>query len=228
VNFDTCKLCGTTGCLPKYTLRDFCVPSCPSCDFHTINYLDVSQTDPRQPDANAVRYIRTQLEHNHQRSKEQADLCESTLGNNLKVLDIGCGGGAFMEIMKKRGHRTVGIELNPARRNYCQSIGLDVLGSPIESWSETPDQFDLITLWDVIEHVNYPRTTIEATFHHLEKGGALILDTPSRDALFYRAGELTYQISGRLFPTFLATMYSAKPFAHKQIFSDEQIEHLLQ
>lgn len=216
-----CKLCGKQA-QPRYRLRDCIVFACPFCDFHAIPHLDGIPEADREATGATVHALEKELQHNARKFTEQATLCER-LGTNLRVLDVGCGGGAFLKIMRSRGHEVHGIELAPESRAYCRAHGLAVSGEPIEKW--TRGEFDVVTLWDVIEHVNDPRSIIEAAIRQIRPGGALIIDTPSRDSLFYRFGELTYRTFGR--PTLLASMYSPMPYAHKQIFTDAQLAGLM-
>ncbi|HEY6225412.1 MAG TPA: class I SAM-dependent methyltransferase [Gemmatimonadales bacterium] len=189
-----------------------------------IDYLDTPASTAL--DLGDTQYIETQLQHNQRKFIEQANLCCDVVPRVGVILDVGCGGGAFLKIMRNRGYYAEGIEVHPLRRAYCQNAGLTIHDTPVETWPAS-SRFDLITLWDVIEHVNDPRATLEAAFAQLKVGGVVILDTPSRDALFYRFGELTSRLSGGRWPTLLGSMYSAQPFGHKQIFSDRGMEDLL-
>ncbi|HQV95316.1 MAG TPA: class I SAM-dependent methyltransferase, partial [Anaerolineales bacterium] len=102
---------------------------------------------------------------------------------------------------------------------------------PIESdhWqSGYATYFDAVTLWDVIEHVNYPLQTLQSVANVLKEGGVLLIDTPCRDSFYHRFGELTYRFSGGRFPTFLNAMYSSHLFGHKQIFSTDEMKQLFE
>jgi len=83
-----------------------------------------------------------------------------------------------------------------------------------------------VTLWDVIEHVNYPFQTLKCAANVLKAGGLLLIDTPCRDSFYHQSGELTYRLSGGRFPTFLNAMYSSHLFGHKQIFSTSEMKEL--
>ncbi len=90
------------------------------------------------------------------------------------------------------------------------------------------ESFDLVTLWDTLEHVNFPVETISAAARLLKPGGLLFLDTPSRDSFFYKASEWSYNFSCGTKPLLLKTLYSPKPYRHKQIFTTKHLWILLE
>lgn len=204
--------------------------------YHFTDYLDpVSEISP-EIDASQLTpqesaYIETQLQANSQRFRHQVAVLSRHLPlKNAKVLDIGCGGGLFLSLLKGEGVQTVGIELSDSRAHYAATRhGLEVHKRPIESdfWQkEYADHFDAVTLWDVIEHVNYPFQTLQSATNVLKAGGLLLIDTPCRDSFYHQVGELTYRLSGGRFPTFLNAMYSSHVFGHKQIFSASEMKEL--
>ena len=126
----------------------------------------------------------------------------------------------------------MGIELSDSRAHYARTRhDLPIDKHPIESnfWQNGYAQhFDAVTLWDVIEHVNYPQQTLQSAVKVLKPGGLLLIDTPCRDSFYHRLGELTYKLTGGRFPTFLNAMYSAHLFGHKQIFSTSEMKKLFE
>ncbi|HKY53599.1 MAG TPA: class I SAM-dependent methyltransferase [Anaerolineales bacterium] len=206
--------------------------------FHFIDYLDpVSkispEIDPSELTDLEASYIENQLHANLNKFKNQVNVLKKCLPlNDAKVLDIGCGGGLFLSLLKKEGAQVIGIELSDSRAQYAKTKHhLDIHKQPIESefWQKGyRNYFDAVTLWDVIEHVNYPYETLRSAVNVLKHGGLLLIDTPCRDSFYHRFGELTYRLSGGRFPTFLNAMYSSHLFGHKQIFSTKEMKDLLE
>jgi hypothetical protein len=85
----------------------------------------------------------------------------------------------------------------------------------------------VVTLWDVLEHVNFPSETLQNAYNVTKPGGWLFLDTPRRDALYYRLSEWSYRLSGGMNPLFLESLYSPLPYRHKQIFTLRQLVQLV-
>ncbi|MCC6299972.1 MAG: class I SAM-dependent methyltransferase [Anaerolineales bacterium] len=206
--------------------------------FHFIDYLDPVEDIPPEINASELTseiasYIETQLQANANKFSNQADILKRHLSlQNAKVLDIGCGGGLFLSLLKEQDANVLGIELSDSRAQYAKSKhGLEIHKRPIESnfWQRGyANHFDAVTLWDVIEHVNFPAQTLRSAANVLKGGGLLLIDTPCRDSFYHRFGELTYRLSGGRFPTFLNAMYSSHLFGHKQIFSTGEMKQLFE
>jgi 2-polyprenyl-6-hydroxyphenyl methylase/3-demethylubiquinone-9 3-methyltransferase len=224
-NFDAIK--HQTHGLPKYKLSSANVFVSPR-GFHFIDYLDPVQEISPEIDGSTltneeINYIEKSLQSNPERIENQLNAVRRNSGiKDKRILDIGCGGGLFLSKMKAEGAKVLGIELSDSRAYYAKTKHrLEITKRPVEDkyWEIFVNTFDAVTLWDVIEHVNYPLATLRNTVKLLKKDGILLIDTPCRDAFYHRFGEFTYWLSGGKYATFLNTMYSAKPFGHKQIFS---------
>jgi cyclopropane fatty-acyl-phospholipid synthase-like methyltransferase len=206
--------------------------------YHFTDYLDSLNEISPEIDASQLTekesaYIETQLHANSQKFQHQVTVLKKHLTlHNAKVLDIGCGGGLFLSLLKWEGVEGMGIELSDSRAHYAATKhGLEIHKRPIESdlWQKGYARyFDAVTLWDVIEHVNYPLQTLQCAANVLRRGGLLLIDTPCRDSFYHQAGELTYRLSGGRLPTFLNAMYSSHLFGHKQIFSTGEMKELFQ
>ena len=138
--------------------------------YHYIDYLDPVEEFSPEIDASKltetdVSYIERSLQSNPERFDNQVNALERYLSlEGKRVLDIGCGGGLFLSRIKAEGAKVNGIELNDSRAQYAASkYGLEIVKWTIESeyWQEA-EPFDAVTLWDVIEHVNYPLSTLKA------------------------------------------------------------------
>jgi len=206
--------------------------------YHFIDYLDPVETLSPSVDASKLTdqeafYIETQLQANAERFRGQVNVLKTHLPlEGAKILDIGCGGGLFLSLVRQEGAHVTGIELSDSRAHYAATKhNLEIHKHPIENdfWQEGyENSFDAVTLWDVIEHVNYPVQTLRSAAHVLKTGGLLLIDTPSRDSFYHQVGEFTYRLSGGRFPTFLNAMYSAHLFGHKQIFSTGEMKALFE
>lgn len=226
---------GTQG-PPRYRLANASVFVSPN-GFHYIDYLDpVEEISPEiEGDSlseDEIAYIESQLQSNAERFDHQVAAVQRFADvNGSRVLDIGCGGGLFLSKMRDQGATVMGLELSDSRALYAtRQYGMEIVKHPVESdyWAKHAESFDVVTLWDVIEHVNYPRATLTAAAGLVKTGGLLLIDTPCRDAFYHRAGVLTYRLSGGRYPTLLNAMYSAHRFGHKQIFATHEMRQLFE
>ena len=233
-DFEICKYCAASSGVSTYKITDrVVVYVCSSCRFHYINYLDdieslTSHSNRRSIDSEDFEYIAGQLQYNLLRFTSQVELISSYLSlEGAQCLDIGAGGGVFLHLLQQRGAEVYGIEPNKVRVQFArQRYNINLSEHTVEHpyWQENfKEMFDVVTLWDVIEHVNFPLQTLHAAVALIRPGGLLCLDTPARDSFYHQLGEITYRVSRGRYPTFLNMMYSNKPFAHKQIFSGQQL-----
>lgn len=102
----------------------------------------------------------------------------------VRILDVGCGGGVFLSALKDQGVSAKGLEINPAQVRYCRSIGLDVTGTPLNE--EKDKTYNVITMFDVLEHLSNPIETIRLVQRKLKPGGYLVAYTPNIHSLAYR------------------------------------------
>ena len=77
----------------------------------------------------------------------------------LRILEIGCAGGTFLDVARTHGAETVGIEPNRKMADRTREAGHDVFCGTVESipLDQFEGEFDLVVLMDVLEHVQFPR-----------------------------------------------------------------------
>lgn len=97
-----------------------------------------------------------------------------------RVLDVGCATGVFLDGMRRWGWQAHGVEPNPVASAYARErLGLDVITAELETAGLADEFFDVVTLWDVLEHVPHPRRTLAEARRVLRPGGLLVLSLPS-------------------------------------------------
>ena len=113
------------------------------------------------------------------------DKIESLIGEGegKSILDVGAYIGVFVEAANKRGWDAQGVEPSSWAARIAQSNGLPVIQGTLDSEELTGKQFDVITLWDVIEHVNSPASELEKAFSKLNPGGVVVAHTMDIDSL---------------------------------------------
>lgn len=232
--FNHCKLCGRDASTPTWRLDKDAIYRCPHCDFHFLNQLDGN------PDAEDVRlstagrhYIESRVAEGEHLQPLRLRLVQQHCSiENAMTLDIGAGLGQFVRLMQQQGATSQGIEPSALRRAYAlESSGLKLNHrlADDEYWQTGyPRAFDLITLWDVIEHVDDPRATLAAAANLLKPGGIICLDTPDREVFSYRLSQVVNRLSRGTLPLFFSQFYSTVRYGHKQIFTRRQLTALLQ
>ncbi|HEY5121937.1 MAG TPA: class I SAM-dependent methyltransferase, partial [Acidimicrobiales bacterium] len=99
------------------------------------------------------------------------------------VLDIGCGGGELLEVLKENGIDAYGIEIVESAVQECQAAGLDArLDDALHHLSSVPKgSLGAVTAIHVVEHVGVDTLLeiIDLSLQALRPGGLLIFETPN-------------------------------------------------
>ena len=99
------------------------------------------------------------------------------------ILDIGCGIGYFLEQAKKRGWNVYGTEYSDKSVAICREKGINIFKGSITDSDYSPEMFDVLTSFEVIEHINNPLQEIPIYKKILRKGGLFYLTTPNFNSL---------------------------------------------
>jgi len=98
---------------------------------------------------------------------------------NGNLLDIGCGNGQYLNVIRQFGWNTYGIEPSESAVNIARSIGLDVKRGTAENIQYEDNFFDVVRIWNVLEHTIFPRRALSEAARVLKKGAYLIVYVPN-------------------------------------------------
>jgi SAM-dependent methyltransferase len=114
-----------------------------------------------------------------EKPKVVSSVLRKILSPGSRVLDIGCGSGSFLDLAKSSGCKTFGIEYSNDSLSIVRKNG-HLADTNIESFDET---FDVITAFDLIEHLYQVPEFMNTCLHRLNPGGHLVLLTGSISSL---------------------------------------------
>lgn len=182
---------------------------CPACDsanmdqlfvkaggqYHRCRYCRTIFLNPVLRDEELKAYYQENLSVQSQAHVDESDFYRRVYSSGLDLilkridsgvlLDIGCSGGLFLEMARERGFDVVGIELNRAECAIARQKRISVFDESLEDL--TSDLFfDIVTLWDVFEHIKRPYEYLEIVRGHLRPGGLLMLQIPNSGSLSAR------------------------------------------
>lgn len=101
-------------------------------------------------------------------------------GGGRRLLDVGCGGGLFLEAAKAAGWETLGIEPGRAAVEHCRAKGLEVILDTFEGAAPSlSGPFDVVHMRNVLEHVPDPSAMVATAAGLVAPGGLLILIVPN-------------------------------------------------
>lgn len=109
-----------------------------------------------------------------------------------RVVDVGCGGGILSESMAQRGAEVTGIDMGEAplsvARLHQHESGVEVDYQQITAEAlaeQQPEQFDVVTCLEMLEHVPDPASIIQACAKLVKPGGHVFLSTINRNPKSY-------------------------------------------
>lgn len=105
-----------------------------------------------------------------------------------RVLDYGSGVGYFLVACQKAGLEPLGLDFSPVAAQVARErFGVEVRPDPDAELARLPDaHFDLVTAWQVVEHLRDPRATLRELVRVLAPGGVFAAAVPHTGALAYR------------------------------------------
>jgi SAM-dependent methyltransferase len=105
-----------------------------------------------------------------------------------RILDVGCGEGAFLELAAARGWEIWGTELSvDGARHSSARLGREMYRGELHEARLPSGFFDVVTLWHVLEHVRQPSRYLDEIRRILRPDGLCVIAVPNVDDLFMRA-----------------------------------------
>ncbi len=133
---------------------------------------------------------------------------------NLEILDIGCAAGYFLEVAKRNGFNVYGIEISKEASAFAnKEFGIKIIAPDLLSIS-SENKYDVITMFQVLEHLPFPKEQLMKVYDLLKPGGILFIEVPnffSVDTLF------DFEIKKRVFSV---------PY-HLSLFSPRGLKQLI-
>ena len=109
-----------------------------------------------------------------------------------KLLDVGCYCGYFLDVAREKGLEVQGVELSEWASSQARQLGHVVHNDTLSSL-DLQNHFDIITMWDVVEHFSNPSDELREVNRLLKRGGYLFLAT-------INAGSLVARLMGPRWP----------------------------
>ena len=100
----------------------------------------------------------------------------------LKILDVGCGTGGLLSILKQAGHEVKGLDFSDEAISHCHKRGLNnVFKADINTWDPIQNSYDLITAFDVLSHewINDEIQVFRSLSNGLKDDGLIMLNYPA-------------------------------------------------
>lgn len=150
-----------------------------------------------------------------------------SLSGKGRILDVGCGYGYFLTLAKEHGWDCSGVEINQELVNYLNTNkGLQVRCGTLGEQKFDANSFDVVTMFNLIEHLLYPAEALSEVYRILRKGGLLVIETPTEDGLFKKIAAFLYKLTSGRFKTMARGAYQKG--GHHFGFSRQSIRTILE
>ncbi len=220
-NFE-CNLCGCkNGELFLSWKKNYKLIKCLRCEAVSPNISHINEKEfidsiYNNPNYTKKAFLDIYKNYNYRKKKFGAERYQYTikrlnLKKNSKVLDLGCGFGYYLKYLKSKKINCKGIEPAKNIAEFCRdSLNIAVYSNRLDD--EKNNSYDLITLFDVIEHLKDPVEYFKKIKMKLKKNKFCVIYTPNIHSL-------SYALMGSDQNTML-------PFEHVCFFNKKSFEYL--
>lgn len=196
-----CCVCGNTDHSKfkvNYQKETFAVVECQSCSFMFIppyyrksidyhNYKDENVANAVRAGNNWVKIERHKLRY---------DLIKKYKAPGSSLFDLGAGWGHFMLAGQQLGYKVYGIEISEQPYLYSKNdLKLPVDHMDFFDMDESK-KFDVVTMWDVLEHIDKADTFVEKCASVTAMNGYLVLQVPQIDSYFAKKYKDDWKMMG--------------------------------
>lgn len=121
--------------------------------------------------------------------KERLILAHLKKKKDIALLDVGCGEGSFLLKLNGKKFLKSGVEINQEGVDFCRKKGLRIYHQKIREVNFEGKQFEVITMWHVLEHLTDPVETLKKIRTILSDTGLFIFEVPNADSLGFKYGQ---------------------------------------
>lgn len=165
-----------------YKCIDYEVVKCSSCGLVFVN-KEFPDNCKVESFSEIHRTVYANLEKElKETARQYLELMSNYIAPPKTLLDIGCSYGYFMEVAKERGYDVYGVDIQKVMVEKVREKGLTAYWGGINELKEDL-KFDIITAWNVIEHLNDPKEFLFSVRRHLNQNGFLFIETPNNESL---------------------------------------------
>ncbi len=181
-------MCGARSWEHLFDSRSFPIARCSGCnlvrtlDVHDDGVTTYPHFDQRETAiVKMMRFAVTQLLR--ERASIVSKVASKVTSRNQtaprpRLLDVGCGSGAFARMMSTRGFDAVGVEPFSLGRPVKEAH-LELIRATFDDVKADLGKFDVVTMWHVLEHIPDPKTLLQGVLDVLSPDGTMVISVPN-------------------------------------------------
>lgn len=223
-----CLICSHSDFKTVVNSRDLTVMACKNCDMYMVpqkkkKAKKVGEYFKNYNLGKYVRYYEGFRKENYKNNWKQIRKWK----RSGKSLDFGSSFGWFLEVAPK-SWKVYGVEPADVAVDYCKNKGLNVIRGSENKVSKFKTSFDLISLWNVIEHLPDPVKTLKHLSQTMNENSIFAIAFPNRYGFYNQLAYYAYRISFGSFVKPLYVLFQAdNPLPHLYHYRVKDIEKLL-
>ncbi len=224
---DNCKSCNSKNI--KYIAKnyssgyEFDIVECKDCNLRfrnielTNNEISVVYSD-KYFTVEQKDYFFSNDELKKKIFKKRLRLVEKYSKQKAQILDIGSAVGVFLEVAKQNGWDETGIEISKLASENAIKRGLNVINSNFDILSDLNKKFEVVTLWDVVDHAEKPLKLLQNVMKVTKKDSYIFVETTVIDSLLYNISEWIFKLSLK---TIKSPFLKGYPVHHSNYYSQK-------
>ena len=233
----SCNFCQRQKLKLKHSFPTYSIVECENCKFIYRDKIFSQKEDAALYDKTYYldlqkAYFNTCLEPNPKDKfrlddfENRIDLLETFYGSKkLRILDIGCGTGAFGYLARQRLHKTKGVEISTfAQKIATSKFNEDVYRGEITDKNFKKEKIDVVTLWESIANIENTPELLATVYKLLPKKGKIAILTTVVDSWLYFLAEAINKISFGKINYFIQEGY---PIHHANHFTRKSLKKIL-
>ena len=176
-----CNLCNSEEAVILGRQNSFVLNKCRKCG---LVYVYPQPSKDEISSHYSVRYnpLPVPSNNNFNKSKGMLQTVEEKIQKG-RLLDVGCSYGFFLNTARNNGWEVKGVEIAKGPAQYAMNLNIAIVEKELIDADFSEGEFDVITMWHVLEHFRDPFTNLLVANNILKKKGFLFLTTPNINSL---------------------------------------------
>lgn len=186
-----CKICKSTDIVKINKVLTFKLLRCLKCQVVFIfpqprkSSVEKNNLQIYDSECSAKQYFNMQKIF-HRRAETSISILKKYIKKG-EILDVGCNYGFYLQSFKKEGYNTCGIDISKNVAEYNKTkMGIKTIVGKFDTYNFKDKNFDIITMFDVLEHFSDPQEVIDKVKKNLKNNGVIIIQTPNFQSIMSR------------------------------------------